>query len=113
MSRPLTAAFVIAGLLGGCATLPEKVAPSPAAANRDPAAFEDPDTFNPRRAGLARHLGFGSGPHNCLGQHLARIEAVTLVREVVTRIPGLRLMETPLYGNGRARHLERMLVRNA
>lgn len=83
------------------------------AANRDPASFEAPDDFNPLRPGLSRHLAFGAGAHNCLGQHLARIEAVTLVREVVTRIPNLRLMEVPRYGNGRARHLERMLVRNS
>lgn len=82
------------------------------AANRDPAAFEEPDSFDPKRPGLARHIGFGAGPHICLGQHLARIEAGTLLREIVTRMPDLQLLETPRYFAGRARHLERMLVRN-
>jgi cytochrome P450 len=82
------------------------------AANRDPAQFSSPDDFDPVRPGLNRHVAFGAGPHNCLGQHLARIEAVVLVREIVTRIPNLRLMEVPRYGSGRARHLERMLVCN-
>ncbi|WP_157488743.1 cytochrome P450 [Pseudofrankia sp. DC12] len=45
-----------------------------AAANRDPAAFDDPHTFNIRRAG-PRQVAFGGGIHLCLGQSLARLEA--------------------------------------
>ncbi|MEA3183514.1 MAG: hypothetical protein QOI59_7037 [Gammaproteobacteria bacterium] len=48
------------------------------AANRDPAVFEQPDELILDRAlnqqAANRHLGFGNGPHGCMGIHLARLE---------------------------------------
>ena len=57
------------------------------AANRDPAAFADPERFDVGRA-PNDHVGFGGGgPHFCLGAHVARIEIEALLRELLTRLP--------------------------
>jgi cytochrome P450 len=60
------------------------------AANRDPMMREDPHTFDINRATTA-HLGFGHGPHFCLGQRLARQEIVIALTEFITRFPTLEL----------------------
>jgi cytochrome P450 len=62
-----------------------------AGANRDPAVFPDPDRYDIRRPNAARHLAFARGPHFCLGAPLARLEAITAVRVLLARLPGLRL----------------------
>lgn len=59
-------------------------------ANRDAAAFPEPDTFDIRRE-ARHHVAFGYGVHQCLGQPLARIELQTVFAELVRRLPGLRL----------------------
>ena len=68
----------------------EKVLLSWASANRDPAAFERAETFVHDRPNN-RHLAFGSGPHRCLGAHLARLELRVVLEEVLRRIPDYRL----------------------
>ncbi|MFL6138247.1 MAG: cytochrome P450 [Frankiaceae bacterium] len=52
------------------------------AANRDPAAFDEPDSFVPTRR-PNRHLGFGLGAHACLGSHLARFELSAVLAAAV------------------------------
>lgn len=58
-------------------------------ANRDPKVFEDPDTFDVERGGR-RHLAFGYGAHQCLGQNLARLELQVVVDTLLRRIPDIR-----------------------
>ena len=62
-----------------------------AAANRDPEVFEDPDRFDVGRT-PNRHLGYGGGPHICLGAHLARLEAREAIGSLVQRFPKLELV---------------------
>ncbi|MGW4115399.1 cytochrome P450 [Actinosynnema sp. NPDC004786] len=77
------------------------------AANRDPAAFPDPDRLDLRRDARA-HVAFGSGVHQCVGQLLARLEMRVALRALVTELPDLRLavpfeevafrFDAPIYG---------------
>ncbi|MGW0803493.1 cytochrome P450 [Nonomuraea sp. NPDC002799] len=58
--------------------------------NRDPEVFEDADRFDIERDARS-HLAFGFGPHQCLGQSLARVELEIVFNSLFQRIPGLRL----------------------
>jgi cytochrome P450 len=60
------------------------------AANRDPAVFENPNTFDIFRE-HHRHFGFAFGAHNCLGQVLARLEMSRALNAVLDRLPNVRL----------------------
>ena len=58
------------------------------AANRDPAAFVDPDRFDVHRD-ASHHVAFGFGIHQCLGQILARIELQVVFPLLLRRLPNL------------------------
>ncbi|MCY1013851.1 cytochrome P450 [Nannocystis pusilla] len=58
-------------------------------ANRDPAVFGNADELDLER-GSRNHLAFGFGPHQCLGQNLARLELQIVIDTLFRRIPGLR-----------------------
>ncbi|NGO77644.1 cytochrome P450 [Streptomyces sp. YC504] len=64
------------------------------AANRDPRRWSDPDRFD-----LARdpsgHVGFGMGIHQCVGQHVARLEAECLLTALARRVAHLELAGPP------------------
>ncbi|MGH3277898.1 MAG: cytochrome P450 [Trebonia sp.] len=67
------------------------------AANRDEAAFDDPDRFDITRSPNP-HVGFGApGPHFCLGAHLARREVTAILRELLARAPDIRAAGEPDY----------------
>ncbi|MDT7665005.1 MAG: hypothetical protein QOD04_4561 [Pseudonocardiales bacterium] len=59
-------------------------------ANRDATQFHEPDAMRIDRT-PNRHLTFGSGPHRCLGSHLARIELRIALEELHRRIPDYAL----------------------
>lgn len=59
------------------------------AALRDPAQFDDPDTFDPHRP--PSMLMFGGGPRLCFGHVLAKLEAETAVAELLRRYPDATL----------------------
>ncbi|HEX8115347.1 MAG TPA: cytochrome P450 [Kofleriaceae bacterium] len=58
--------------------------------NRDPAAFPDPDRLDVHRNARG-HLAFSYGPHQCLGQTLARVELEVVFRRLFERFPTLAL----------------------
>jgi cytochrome P450 len=68
-----------------------------AAANRDPAVFTDPDSFDIERdpKELRKHIAFGFGPHVCVGSVLARMEARVALRLLAGRVPALALAGQP------------------
>jgi cytochrome P450 len=57
--------------------------------NRDPSVFSDPDTLDVHRD-ARRHVAFGFGVHQCLGQPLARLELQVVYSTLYRRIPTLR-----------------------
>ena len=75
--------------IGGCPVHEgESLSTSLAAANRDPAVYPKPDTFDIEREDT-HHQSFGGGRHLCLGAHLARVEAQEAILGLLARYPSL------------------------
>jgi cytochrome P450 len=71
------------------------------AANRDPAQFADPENLDIART-PNRHLAFATGPHQCAGMALARLEGAIAISRFLARFPGYELDDAPVRG-GRVR----------
>ena len=73
----------------------QKIAALLGAANRDPAVFDDADSFVTTRDPNP-HLAFGAGLHFCLGAPLARMELVESLTHLWNELPGLHLVGDPV-----------------
>ncbi|PLK26963.1 cytochrome P450 [Novosphingobium sp. TH158] len=60
-----------------------------ASGNRDPRVFDNPDAFDMHRP-KHHHLGFGLGPHRCLGMDVAKQEMIAAINGLMDRWPNLR-----------------------
>ena len=69
-----------------------------AAANRDPAAFTDPDRLDVGRS-ANRHVAFASGVHVCVGLSIARMEGRVAIQRFLKRFPNYRLAGPAVRGN--------------
>jgi len=63
-------------------------------ANRDPRRWRNPDTFDLSRD-PSGHVGFGMGIHQCVGQHVARLEAEAVLTALVRRFRRLDVVGVP------------------
>ncbi|GAA1402947.1 cytochrome P450 [Pseudonocardia kongjuensis] len=80
-------------------------------ANRDPRRWTDPDVFDLSRD-PSGHVGFGMGLHQCVGQHVARLEAEALLTALASRVRGIELAgPTVRHHNNTLRAWESMPLR--
>ncbi len=70
--------------------LHDKIMVYTGAANRDPNRWEDPDEYRIERS-VVGHLGFGAGIHGCVGQMIARMEGMHLIRELIEQSDSIEL----------------------
>ncbi|WP_308215007.1 cytochrome P450 [Mycolicibacterium arabiense] len=91
--RTATADTVLGGVPLDAGTAVAMIYP---AANRDPAVFPSPMTFDVART-PNRHLGFGAGAHFCLGAALARLEITAFFEELIPRLESIELAGEPAY----------------
>jgi cytochrome P450 len=90
-AAPNRAALEDVELAGRLVRKGETVTLSLPAADHDPEVFDQPEAIRLDRANARRHLAFGHGVHQCLGQQLARIEMRIAYRTLFDRFPTLRL----------------------
>jgi cytochrome P450 len=62
-----------------------------AAANRDPAMFDDPDQLDLSRKNAKKHMSFGVGIHRCLGSHYAKVMFQVMITQILERLPDFEL----------------------
>ncbi len=67
------------------------------AANRDPSQFSDPERLDVGRT-PNRHLAFITGPHQCAGMALARLEGTIAISRFLARFPSYRISGAPVRG---------------
>ncbi|MEU0570500.1 cytochrome P450 [Nonomuraea sp. NPDC005983] len=91
LGAPTRAALEDVEIAGELVRAGETVSMSLPAANRDADLFDDPAALRLDRPGARKHLAFGHGVHQCLGQQLARIEMRIGYRALFDRFPTLRL----------------------
>ncbi len=83
------------------------------AANRDPAAYANPNAFDPMRTG-PKNTSFGGGIHFCVGAPLARLELQIALSVLFERCPALQITAQPRYGDVYHFHgLERLMVQRS
>lgn len=63
-------------------------------ANRDESVFEHPERFDIERS-PNRHMAFGTGPHLCLGMHLARLELKVMFEQFLNRVEEIEMVGEP------------------
>lgn len=68
-------------------------------ANRDPQHYPDPDRFDITRNPVDQ-LGWGTGPHICVGMHLARLEMEVMLEALVSRVKRIEV-GVPILGANR------------
>lgn len=73
-------------------------------ANRDPAVFERPDTFDATRANAREHVSFSTGVHACLGAALARMELHIGLQSLFEHFPQLTLAGEPTFNDSIGLH---------
>jgi cytochrome P450 len=80
-------------------------------ANRDERHWTDPATFDIRREGAARHLGFGYGEHACIGVNLARLEITALFNALLTSVERFEYISSERALNNTLRGFQHLNVR--
>jgi len=77
-----------------------------AAANRDPAVYDEPEQLQLDRTHPRHHMSFGRGAHFCVGAHLARLEARVVLEELLGSTNGFQLDDSE-----KVRHANSIFVR--